>query len=142
MVSDLFSACTALASAQYEKRDSTGSLVVSARQHPNVKPVLSLLEPVPITELRASRKLLQLTVAGLSLLFDGDGIHGAGKITPGYDVQAKNLFTIEFTKPGTWELRHHEQPLMIVTHGNPSLPTPGFAGTRDVTIISCGCSAP
>ena len=57
LVSDLFSACTALASTQYEKRDSIGSIIVSARQHPNVEPVVSLRESVPITELRTSRKL-------------------------------------------------------------------------------------
>jgi len=126
MVSELFFACTALASTQYEKRDSIGSIIVSARQHPNVEPVVSLLESVPITELRTSRKLLQLSVPGLSLLFDGDGIYGAGKVVQGYDVQAKNLFTIKFTNPGTWELLHHEQPLMIVVNGNPRLPIPGF----------------
>ena len=126
LVSDLFSACTALATAQYEKRDSIGSMIVSARQHPSVEPVISLRESVPITELRTSRKLLQLSVAGLSLLFDGDGIYGAGKIAPGYDVQAKNLFTIKFTNPGTWEMWHHKQPLMVVSYGNPHLPTPGF----------------
>jgi hypothetical protein len=87
----LFSACSALASTQYEKRDSIGSIIVSARKHPNVEPVVSLRESVPITELRTSRKLLQLSVTGLSLLFDGDGIYGAGKGAPGYDVQAKNL---------------------------------------------------
>jgi Probable sensor domain DACNH/Probable sensor domain DACNG len=126
IVSDLFSACTALASTQYEKRDSIGSIIVSARKHPNVEPVLSLRESVPITELRTSRKLLQLSVAGLSLLFDGDGIYGAGKVAPGYDVQAKNLFIIKFTNPGTWALWHHEQPLMVVSNGNPRLPTPAF----------------
>jgi hypothetical protein len=126
MVSDLFNACTALAWTQYEKRDSIGSIIVSARRHPNVEPVLSLRESVPITELRTSRKLLELSVAGLSLLFAGDGIYGAGKITPGYDIQAKNLFTIKFTDPGTWALWHHGQPLMVVSNGNPRLPTPRF----------------
>jgi len=76
--------------------------------------------------LRTSRKLLELSVADLSLLFAGDGIYGAGKIAPGYDIQAKNLFTIKFTNPGTWALWHHEQPLMVVSNGNPRLPTPGF----------------
>lgn len=126
MVSELFSACTALASTQYEKRDSIGSIIISARQHPNVEPVVLLREAVPITELRTSRKLLQLSVPGLSLLFDGDKIYGVGKVAPGYDTQEKNLFTIKFTNPGTWELWHHEQPLMIVSNGNPRLPTPGF----------------
>jgi hypothetical protein len=126
MVSELFTACTALAAAQYEKRDSIGSMIVSPRQHPNVEPVVSLLESVPITELRTSRKLLQLSVAGLSLLFAGDEIYGAGKIAPGYDMQAKNLFTIKFTNPSTWEMWHHEQPLMVVSYGHPHLPTPGF----------------
>jgi hypothetical protein len=130
MASDLFSICTALASTQYEKREVIGSIIISARQHPYVEPVVSLLEAVPITDVYASRKLLQLSCAGLSLLYDGHGIYGAGTVAPGYDGQAKNVFMIKFTTPGTWELWHHEQPFMIVSYGNPHVPTSGFPDTE------------
>jgi hypothetical protein len=36
------------------------------------------------------------------------------------------LFTIRFTDLGIWALWHHEQPLMVVSNGNPRLPTPTF----------------
>jgi hypothetical protein len=126
MVSDLFSVCTALAATPYEKREILGSMLVSARPHPQVEPVVSLREAVPLTDVHAARKLLQLAGTGLALLCDDHGIYGAGTVTLGDDGHAKNVFTIKFTHPGTWELWHHEQPLMVVSYGHPQVPTPGF----------------
>ena len=126
MDADVFSVCTALASTPYEQREVLGSMILAARPHPHVEPVVALLEAVPITELHAARKLLQLSGAGLSLLCDGHGIYGAGTVRWGDDRHAKPVFTIKFTHPGTWELWHQEHPLMVVSYGHPQVPTPGF----------------
>jgi hypothetical protein len=126
IVSDVFSVCTALATTPYEKRELLGSMILAARQHPQVAPVVSLREAVPLTEIQAARKLLQLAGTGLALLCDGHGIYGAGTVTLRDDGHAKPVFTIKFTNPGTCELWHHEQPLLMVCYGHPQVPTPGF----------------
>jgi len=126
MDSDLFSVCTALAATPYEKREILGSMLVSARSHPQVEPVVSLLETVPLTDVHAARKLLQLAGTGLALLCDGHGIYGAGTVRLGEDGHAQHVFTIKFTTLGTWELWYHEQPLLVVSSGHPQVPTPGF----------------
>jgi hypothetical protein len=126
MVAEVFSACTALAATSYEKREVLGTMILAARPHPQVQPVVVLREAVPLTDVQAARKLLQLAGTGLALLCDGHGIYGAGTVTLEDDGYAKNIFTIKFTHPGTWELWHHEQPLMAVSYGHPQVPTPGF----------------
>jgi hypothetical protein len=70
--------------------------------------------------------LLQLSGAGLALLCDGHSIYGAGTVTQGYAGPATPVFTLQFTHPGTWELWHQEQPLLVVSYGHPQVPTPGF----------------
>jgi hypothetical protein len=126
MDSDMFSICTALASTPYEKREILGSMLLAAPPHPGVETVVALREAVPLTDVHAARKLLQLSGAGLALLCDGHSIYGAGTVTQGYAGPATPVFTLQFTHPGTWELWHQEQPLLVVSYGHPQVPTPGF----------------
>lgn len=126
MDADLFSVCTALASTPYEKREILGSMLVSTQLHPHVEVVVALRDAVPLTDVQAARKLLQLSGTGLALLCDGHDIYGAGTVTRGDAGHAQPVFTIQFTHPGTWELWHQEQPLMVVGYGHPQVPTPGF----------------
>jgi DNA integrity scanning protein DisA with diadenylate cyclase activity len=118
----LFDACNMISSLKYEGEEGIGNMVVSRREHPNVKVVLSLISPVRISEYRAVRKLLELSSKRFCLLSDSGYIYGFGHIDGCYDEKEEDLFTIYFTKHYTWELVHAGNVLMSVAYTQPQLP--------------------
>jgi hypothetical protein len=118
----LFAACNGISSQRYEGAEGMGTLLISRRAHPNIRPTLALKKPVRLSEHRAARKLLEISAGGDSLLSDGSVIYGFGKTHGAYDQGAADMFKVRFTHHYGWELLHDEHRMMIVRYGEPRLP--------------------
>lgn len=111
----------ALSHEAYERSENRAALLVCPRERPRAEVLLELLEPVPLGESRAARKLLQMSDAGLAPLADGGVIWGLGR--PSASVAARaDLVEVRFAGRGRWELRRGDRVIFVVENGRPMLP--------------------
>ena len=118
----LYNSVNTISSMKYEGSDSFGSMIICRKGHPNIVPTVELRSPVPMSNPRAVRKLLETSSRDLSLLCDSANVYALGQTTGQYDSRNEDLFRINFTKHYTWELLHDGNALMRVVYAEPSLP--------------------
>jgi hypothetical protein len=141
----LFEACNTISSLRYEGAEGVGQLVVAPEDHPDVVKDIELLAPIPVTDLRAARKMLELASDQQCLLCDSANVFALGHINKTYDPARENIFVIKFLQHHMWELWHAQAPLMRVTYGEPRLPRTEFdveVFKRKVGRIFPGLSTP
>jgi enoyl-CoA hydratase/carnithine racemase len=117
-----YDTCNVISSLRYEGGAGTGGLVVCRTDHPGLRPVLTLADPVPLTEYHAARKLLELASEDTFLFTDSYQIFGLGTLADDYEPHLEDLFVVRFTRHHVWELWHAQSPLMRVAHNEPRLP--------------------
>jgi len=115
---DLFEAVNRLSQHRYEGRSGVGRLVLAAAEDPNVNYVVRLERPVPLSETRWARKLLQMASEQSALIAEYNTISGLGTVS---DVSAPP-FSVEFLDYHHWDLRCGEQVLMRSRSGEVRLP--------------------
>jgi hypothetical protein len=121
---DLFGDCNAIAALRYESRGGTGAILIAQRGHANVRTEITFRDPINLSHHRMARKVLEMSKGGLSLLSDGHQIYGLGGIKGTYTLKREDLFVVEFVEQDSWRLRHGRHEMMVVTRGQPRLPSP------------------
>ena len=121
----LYDICDRISLQRYESAEGAGKIIVSEKDHSDVETVLRIRPEIPLRQIRAARKLLELTSRENSLLYDCQSglIYGVGHIQEGYDEKLENLFEVEFIKHHTWGLLHAGHGMMVVSNGVPGLPS-------------------
>ncbi|MCD6326310.1 diadenylate cyclase [bacterium] len=124
-VMDLYDFCERISLQTYESAQGAGKIIVSKRDHADVRTIVTFHPEIPLRQIRAARKLLELTNKENSLLYDCEAghIYGIGHIREGYDEKLENLFEIELIKHHTWRLLHAGRGMMVVSNGVPGLPS-------------------
>jgi hypothetical protein len=123
MWSDLFDGLNRVATTRYERRVGIGSLLLADRSSEYVDRSVTLRAPVPITETRTLRKLLETSSRhGESLLTDGSEAYGLGRQRADYPGASESVFQLLVVGDGAWELHHADVPLATVQFGAPRLP--------------------
>lgn len=117
-----------ISSLNYEGEEGKGkilftdtSYLIEDKIHPDIEYKIRFGVKVPISLYRAIRKLLELAKGDYYLLSDTKYIYGMGKLNSNYDKKREDIFVVKFLKHYTWELRHGNDRLMLVSHENPSL---------------------
>lgn len=123
MWSELFDGMSRVATTRYERRVGIGSLVLADARSEHVERVVSLREPVPVSETRTLRKLLETSSRhGESLLTDGTVVYGLGRLRADYSGTSESVVQLLVVGDGTWELLHAGVPLATVQFEAPRLP--------------------
>jgi len=117
-MSDLFEDMNRPSQLRYEGKTGVGRLVLAAADDPNVEYVLRLASPVPLSETRWARKLLQMATADTALIVEYGLISGLGRVS---DVSAPP-FCVEFLDHHQWDFRCGEQILLRSRFGEVQLP--------------------
>ncbi|MDR1748639.1 MAG: DNA integrity scanning protein DisA nucleotide-binding domain protein [Spirochaetaceae bacterium] len=122
----LFERLNFISSLKYESQENSGSIIICRINHPNIVFDVTLGSPVPMSDYRKVRKLLELTSDSFSLISDSASIYGLGHVTGDYNSASENLFYINFTGFYQWELLHEKKPLLNVKFNQPYLMTNVF----------------
>jgi hypothetical protein len=123
MGSGLFDGLNRVATTRYERRVGIGSLLLADAGSEHIDRSVTLRAPVPISETRTLRKLLETSSRhGESLLTDGSLIYGLGRQRADYPGASESVFQVLVIGDGTWELHHASVPLATVQFGAPRLP--------------------
>ena len=118
---DLFRNCSTISSLYYERSAGSGRILLASKDHPAVKRIVSFETPAKLKNVRAARKLLQLSFKDISILSDSNEIYGIAKVGS-YDSVNEDLYEVQIVDHHHWELRHNGHTLMEVRYGIPSLP--------------------
>ena len=122
---DLFRNCSNISSLRYERVNSSGRIVIAARNHSSIIQDVSFKSPVAIKNWRTARKLLEMTSQSTALHTDATEIFGLVGIDA-YNGTAEDLYEVQVVDQHHWELLHHGRVLMTVKFGIPELPKPRF----------------
>ncbi len=117
-----FDTLNAISSLRYEGAEGLGSMLLARRRHPQVEPLVTFRDLIPLESYRAARKMLEIANDTVYLLSDGRHIYGLGTWHGGGEGAAAEVFQIRFTHHHTWELRHGRHTLMRATYGQAHLP--------------------
>ena len=120
----LFYIINTISSLRYEGAEGVGCLLLARRGHPNLEEVFALTCPVDLTDYRAVRKLLEMTIPGIHLLADADKVYALGREVGTYDAEREDLFAFHFLTYYTWELSHAGHTLLRCRYGLPGLARP------------------
>lgn len=115
-------AMDAVAAQPYEGRTGIGTIVLAKENHPHVATLVRFSNPIVLSETRSFRKALEMTGQNLHLLSDGVHAFGLGIVSQEYDLEAETVYSVKVVGRGSWELAHHELPLLRVDNGIARLP--------------------
>ena len=118
----LFATCNTISSLRYEGAEGVGKLLLARRGHPNLEEIFALTCPTELTDYRAVRKLLEMTMPDVHLLADGENVYALGRLVGHYDAVREDLFVVNFTTHYAWELEHAGHVLLRSHYGLPGLP--------------------
>ena len=116
---DLFHMVNAFTSLSYERAAAAGRLVVAHREKAAELAAIRFREPVPLSNSRIMRKLLELSGKSTTVITDGQRAYGLGTQVPAADV-----VSIAVRGHAEWELSIDRDAFMRVTYGHAKLPRP------------------
>ncbi|GMV19520.1 MAG: hypothetical protein AMXMBFR56_77440 [Polyangiaceae bacterium] len=128
---NLFERFNLISSLMYEGAEGRGRILLANLDSGAVDVVLALAEPVPFSEPRWARKILQMASLETALLANTESILGLGNIAKGTDPwKTQNLFEVEFLDHYHWRLSCGDEALLVSRYGVPSLPKDKFPRAR------------
>jgi hypothetical protein len=122
MAHRLHSALDAVAAQPYEGRSGFGTVILASPQAIGVDIVVPFSKHVSIHQVRAFRKVLEMSGPDLHVLCDGRDLYGLGRQTGSYDPDAESIFELRVVGRGSWELAHARTALLRVDNTRPALP--------------------
>jgi hypothetical protein len=118
-----------IAQQRYEGASADGSLLVVDPAHDAVEVLVEFQRPVLMDNVRAVRKLLEMSSDRLALLLHKSGVYGLGRLRSN---GAPDIVEISFPAHATWEIRSRGKTYMRSAYSRPRLPAPTF----DVAVLA------
>lgn len=112
---------TALSSTPYEGRTARGQLLLAKKNHQGLKISVSILRPPSLRQLKATRKLLEMTSDTNILHTDGVKVLGLAHLHEHTEQlqSSEDIFTVRFLAHHHWQLWHEARCLLDVRYGFP-----------------------
>jgi len=124
--SDMFRELNQLSQLMYEGRKGLGRMVLANADDPNINYLLRLKKPVPFTQTRWVRKLLQMATSDTVLVADYRSISGLGIVRD----EAARPYGIDFLDQHEWDFRRGDQVLLRTRFGDARLPQEPISADR------------
>jgi len=115
-------ALDAVAAQPYEGRSGVGTVILASRRNGAVDTVVPFSQPVSLDQVRAFRKVLEMSGPELHVLCDGRDIYGLGRMSASYDPATESTFELRVVGRGSWQLAHAGTALLRVDNTRPALP--------------------
>ena len=123
-----------IASLEYERVEPKGQIVLARRDHPAVRSRIDFLTPVPLSNARHVRKLLEMTRdTPFALHTNSKVVWGLVEIDQdSVSLDSEDLFEVRFSGKYLWQCNYAHRVLLQVENGTPRLVHP----TIDATALS------
>lgn len=126
MYSDLFDNLNLISSLMYEGMKGIGQLILVDPTNDAVEFLARFVEPVPFSQPRWIRKVLQLAATGIGIIATSEFIYGLGRLKASHDPSMQDAFKINFIDHYQWELCCGSQALLRSQYAVPKLPQEPF----------------
>lgn len=120
---DMFNRLNVISSLLYEGARGVGRLILADPSSPSIEHLMRFRTPVKIHDPRWTRKVLQLAGPHAALIADHERVYGLGRLSPTYNPDDQNVFTVDFLDHYSWELRCGDLVLLRSLYGEPTLPS-------------------
>ena len=120
---DMFNRLNVISSLLYEGARGVGRLILADPASSNIEHLLRFETPVKIHDPRWTRKVLQLAGPHAALIADHELVYGLGRLSPTYNPDDQNVFTVDFLDHYSWELRCGDLVLLRSLYREPTLPS-------------------
>lgn len=125
--SNMFERFNLLSSLMYEGATGVGRLILAKSDAESIDITLKFAVPVPFSEPRWARKVLQMVSSESALVADCEKIFGLGKVTKDTEAwTSQNIFEVEFLDHYHWRLICGSEVMLVSKYGVPSLPQEEF----------------
>jgi len=111
-----------ISSLMYEKEKGTGKLFLASPENSSLDYALRFASPVPLSDLRWARKVLEMASPEIGLIANDEYIFGLGNLSEDLDHNQQNVFIIDFLDHYHWQIRCGDNILLKSRYGQPSLP--------------------
>jgi hypothetical protein len=115
--------CNHISTYAYEKIPNTGNLIVCNKSNPLIDYSVKLKEPFPLSDLRKTRKMLQLADEKRGVITDAENVYGIGSVSENYESTQESVFQIYFEDIYCWTVKHHGNVVMQMRFGLPEFPS-------------------
>lgn len=114
-----FTNCDTISTFKYEGQEALGRLIIASTTNINLDYLVRLSQPFKLSDIRKTRKLLQLTSDTVGVITDSYLIYGLGSVSNSYDPKNEDIFSILFTGTNCWEVWHSNDHLVSMRFGLP-----------------------
>lgn len=115
--------CNHISTYRYEKIPNYGHLIICNKEDASIHYCVKLKEPFPLSDLRKTRKMLQLSDDKLGVISDAKDVYGIGQVTKNYDSNNESIFEIYFEDTYCWTVKHRENVILQMRYGLPQFPS-------------------
>ncbi len=122
--SSTYDTLSRLSLTYYESAEPKGSLVIAEKDDDCGTQIITLADPVPISQIRALRKLLVLANNGLALRCNCVEVFSLISRVVSDKSKSCRACEISITGRGAWMVSMDGCDLMSISDGHPTLPTP------------------
>ncbi|MHA3114789.1 hypothetical protein E0H86_04080 [Acinetobacter sp. ANC 4635] len=130
---NFFETFNLISSLFYEGVHSIGKVILADPQHPSIIFLLQFKYPIPISNSRWVRKVLEMSSDNLSLIIDDEYIYGLGQLCEDYNFADQKIFTVNFLDHYYWQITCGDIVLLQSKYNQPKLPT---APIKDELVLS------
>ena len=121
----IFNVCTYISRSGYELSDARGSLLMAPENSDFVTHAVRFSGKPKLSDIRSTRKLLELTKDGMMLHTDSETVFGLCR-PPRRMQKSATAFGVDFLGRDKWQISHLGRPLIVVSDGIPRLPRSTF----------------
>ena len=117
----LYKICNDISIQRYEGKENSGQIFITEKNSKYIEFDMEFGETFLLSDVRKTRKLLQMTGGRRGLISDSYHVLGIGTIKDNYDIKSETVFTIKFKGIHCWEAWHMNYSLLIMRYGQADL---------------------
>lgn len=137
--------CNHISTYRYEQHPNNGHLIICNETDPSIQYTVKLKDPFPLSDLRKTRKMLQLSDVKMGVISDAKNVYGIGEVAKSYDAANESIFEIYFEDTYCWTVKHQQNVILQMRFGLPEFPSEAINKTKfysDLRRVFAGISDP
>lgn len=117
----LFNLCNKMSISRYEGAENRGHLIIAEKNHSEIEMILEIDTPFTSSDIRKTRKLLNLSNASIGVVTNCEEVFGLGILKNTYQKSSESIIDIFFRGIHCWDVMHCEDILLQMRYGLPQL---------------------
>lgn len=119
---NMFDQLNVISSLLYEGSPGRGRMYLVEKDNRRIEWIFKLHDPIPTSDTRWARKLLQVSTSDGALVSDGEYIYGLGRLTKPDEATIFDVLDVQFVDRYSWEITCLDEIRVVSRFGTAQLP--------------------